>query len=89
MKKLTAKHLTKEEMQKCNSMLNSVDNVNSCVYQAIEKMVLEFVNAKESLLIAQSRLIEFKNNEMLIKQLTARLEKAAERFSIAQLELFR
>jgi hypothetical protein len=78
--KLTAKHLTKEEVAKCNVLLNSVDNVNSCLYQTIEKNVFEFINAKEALLFAERRLQEFKNNASLVEQLTTRLIKAQERF---------
>jgi hypothetical protein len=87
MTNLTAKHLTKDEVVKCNSLLKSVENVNSCLYQTIEKIVVEFINSKEALLIAKSRLVEFKNNEMLKPQLTERLTKAEERFNNAQLAI--
>lgn len=85
MKKVTVKHLTKEEMAKCNALLNSVGNVNSCIYQAIEKKVFEFVNAKEAFLIAQKRLFEFANNDSLKAQLAERLERATTRFANSQI----
>lgn len=85
--KVTVKHLTKDEMKVCNSLLNSVPNINSCLYQTIEKNVFEFIQSKEALIIAEKRLIEFKNNESLKNQLNAWLEKATSRFNKAQLAL--
>ena len=83
--KLTAKHLTKEEMAKCNVLLNSVDNVNSCLYQTIEKNVFEFINAKEAMLRQEKNFEQFKNNQSLFNQVSNALNKASQRFANAQM----
>ena len=82
---LTAKHLTKEEIIKCNALLNSVANINSCVYQLIEKNVLEFVNAKEAMLHSKRNFEQFKNNQSLFEQVSNALNKATQRFTNAQI----
>lgn len=84
MTKLTAKYLTKEEMAKCNALLNSVANVNSCLYQAIEKNVLEFINAKEAMLRQEKNFNEFKNNASLFCQVNSAFEKATVRLQQAR-----
>ena len=84
MKKVTVKHLTKDEMTKCNSLLNSVANIHSCAYQAIEKSVFEFINAKEALIHSTKNYEQFKNNSALVEQVTNALNKAKERLANAQ-----
>lgn len=84
MTQITAKHLTKEEMAKCNVLLNSVDNVNSCAYQAIEKNVMEFINAKEAMLRQEKNFNEFKNNASLFCQVNSAFERATNRFQKAR-----
>lgn len=83
MRKLTVKHLTTEEIAKCNSLLNNSGSVNSCSYQSAHKMVMEFVNSKEALIIAKRTVEEFKNNAGLQQQLAGRLFRAQERFNAA------
>lgn len=85
--RLTAKHLNKEEIVKCNALLNSVSNIHSCTYQAIEKNVVEYINAKEALLIAEKTVAEFKNNQALKAQLESRMQRAQARFESAKMAL--
>lgn len=81
---LTAKHLTKDEIVKCNAILNSVANIHSCLYQAIEKNVMEFINAKDALNHSLRNYEQFKNNGALVEQVTGYLTKAELRFATAK-----
>ena len=84
MTKVTVKHLTKDEITKCNALLNSVSNIHSCAYQTVEKIVFEFINAKEALIHSTRNYEQFKNNIALADQVTSALNKAKARFENAQ-----